>query len=170
MHLTEALMAAFEATGDNAYLEMAESIAALVIGKLASGERLARAEHFDENWELDRDYANGDVFRPYGTTPGHSLEWTRLLLQLWELGGRRLALAARRRQGALRTRHRGRLERGAGRLLLHPRLVGQAAHAQPALVAGGGGHRRGGLPERHRRRARNTRTGTGASGTSSPVS
>ena len=42
------------------------------------------------SWELDRDYSNGDVFRPYGTTPGHSLEWTRLLLQLWELGGRRL--------------------------------------------------------------------------------
>ena len=30
------------------------------------------------------------MFRPFGTTPGHSLEWSRLLLQLWELGGRKL--------------------------------------------------------------------------------
>ena len=84
-------MAAFEATGDKAYLEMAESIASLVIEKLAAASDWRVAEHFDQNWKLDRDYSNGDVFRPYGTTPGHSLEWTRLLLQLWELGGRRLA-------------------------------------------------------------------------------
>ena len=76
----------------------------------ANGWRVA--EHFDENWQLDRDYSNGDVFRPYGTTPGHSLEWTRLLLQLWELGGRRLAwlpdaakalFAKRRRTDGTRT-------------------------------------------------------------------
>jgi mannose/cellobiose epimerase-like protein (N-acyl-D-glucosamine 2-epimerase family) len=90
MHLTEALMAAFEATGDGSYLEMGESIAALIIGKLARESGWHVAEHFDENWKLDRDYSNGDIFRPYGTTPGHSLEWTRLSLQLWELGGRRL--------------------------------------------------------------------------------
>jgi sulfoquinovose isomerase len=90
MHLTEALMAAFEATGDKIYLEMAESIATLIIQKRAAENGWRVAEHFNAKWELDRDYANGDVFRPYGTTPGHSLEWTRLLLQLWELGGRRL--------------------------------------------------------------------------------
>lgn len=39
---------------------------------------------------MDRDYPGGDVFRPFGITPGHALEWTRLILQLWELGGRRL--------------------------------------------------------------------------------
>ncbi len=90
MHLTEALMAAFEATGGNTYLAMAESIATLLIKKLAGASGWCVPEHFDESWQLDRDYANGDVFRPYGTTPGHSLEWTRLCLQLWELGGRRL--------------------------------------------------------------------------------
>jgi sulfoquinovose isomerase len=89
MHLTEACMAAFEATGEGLYLDMAESIATLLIGKLtpAAGGRVP--EHFNENWELDPDYAGGDVFRPFGTTPGHWLEWTRLCLQLWELGGRR---------------------------------------------------------------------------------
>ena len=30
------------------------------------------------------------MFRPAGTTPGHALEWSRLLLQLWCLGDRRL--------------------------------------------------------------------------------
>jgi mannose/cellobiose epimerase-like protein (N-acyl-D-glucosamine 2-epimerase family) len=90
MHLSEACMAAFEATGDNAYLEMAESIATLLIRKLTAANSWRLPEHFNENWEIDRDYAGGDVFRPYGTTPGHWLEWTRLLLQLWELGGRRL--------------------------------------------------------------------------------
>ncbi len=90
MHLTEACMAAFEATGDKSWLDKAESIATLIIGRHAAvlGGRVP--EHFTEHWHLDRDYAGGDVFRPYGMTPGHWLEWTRLLLQLWELGGRRL--------------------------------------------------------------------------------
>lgn len=90
MHLTEALMAAFEATGDSSYLEMAESIASLIIGRHARENGWRVAEHFNDRWELDANYSGGDVFRPAGTTPGHSLEWTRLLLQLWELGGRRL--------------------------------------------------------------------------------
>ena len=29
------------------------------------------------------------MFRPPGTTPGHWLEWSRLILQLWVLGGKR---------------------------------------------------------------------------------
>jgi len=90
MHLTEALMAAFEATGDNSFLEMAESIASLIIGRHARAHSWRVAEHFDDSWTVDRDYSGGDIFRPAGTTPGHSLEWTRLSLQLWELGGRRL--------------------------------------------------------------------------------
>jgi mannose/cellobiose epimerase-like protein (N-acyl-D-glucosamine 2-epimerase family) len=90
MHLTEALMAAFEATGDRTYLKMAESIATLIVRERAAKNDWRLPEHFDESWTVDRDYSGGDVFRPYGMTPGHSLEWTRLLLQLWELGGRRL--------------------------------------------------------------------------------
>ncbi|SON57240.1 putative sugar isomerase YihS [Hartmannibacter diazotrophicus] len=89
MHLTEALMAAFEATGEPLYLARAERIAALVIAKNAAGNRYRLPEHFDSEWRLVRDYRNGDMFRPFGTTPGHSLEWARLLLQLWVLGDRR---------------------------------------------------------------------------------
>jgi mannose/cellobiose epimerase-like protein (N-acyl-D-glucosamine 2-epimerase family) len=90
MHLTEALMAAYEATGEGRYLTMAERIADLIIRRNAAANRWHVAEHFTTEWLLDRDYAQSPMFRPAGTTPGHSLEWTRLLLQLWALGGRRL--------------------------------------------------------------------------------
>ena len=90
MHLTEALMAAFEATGDREYLKKAESIAKLIIGRHATELGYRVAEHFDSNWNVDKGYKGSDMFRPAGTTPGHWLEWSRLLLQLWECGGRTL--------------------------------------------------------------------------------
>jgi len=90
MHLTEALMAAFEATGKTMYLDKAERIAKLVIGKHAASLGYRVAEHFDADWNLDKDYRGADMFRPAGTTPGHWLEWSRLLLQLWVLGHKRL--------------------------------------------------------------------------------
>jgi mannose/cellobiose epimerase-like protein (N-acyl-D-glucosamine 2-epimerase family) len=90
MHLAEALMAAFEATNDSTYLRMAERIAELIIRRHAAENGWRLPEHFTEGWEIDRDYSGSPVFRPYGTTPGHSLEWARLLLQLWEQGGRKL--------------------------------------------------------------------------------
>lgn len=88
MHLTEALMAAFEATGSADYLRMAERIASLIIGRHAAGLQYRVAEHFDVAWNVDPGFRGSDIFRPTGTTPGHWLEWSRLLLQLWELGGR----------------------------------------------------------------------------------
>ncbi len=89
MHLTEALMAAFEATGDARYLGMAESIADLLIRRITAANDWRLPEHFSENWVHDRDYAGSEMFRPAGTTPGHWLEWSRLLVQLWIAGGRR---------------------------------------------------------------------------------
>jgi sulfoquinovose isomerase len=91
MHLTEALMAAFEATGDAEYLCKAESIASLIINRHAREQGWRVAEHFDEQWNIDLSYKGSDIFRPAGTTPGHAMEWARLLLQMWELGGRKLA-------------------------------------------------------------------------------
>jgi sulfoquinovose isomerase len=88
MHLTEALMAAFEATDDRNYLSMAKSIAGLIIDKHARAQGWRVAEHFDSNWQVDLAYAGNPMFRPKGTTPGHALEWSRLLVLLWELGGR----------------------------------------------------------------------------------
>ena len=91
MHLTEALMAAFEATGERAYLDKAERIADLILRQNAAAADWRVPEHFHADWSVDRDYRGSDVFRPYGYTPGHALEWTRLALQLWALGGRKLA-------------------------------------------------------------------------------
>ena len=88
MHLTEALMAAFEATGDRDFLSRAESIARLIIDRHARALGWRVAEHFDSGWQIDRAYRGDPMFRPQGTTPGHALEWSRLLVQLWELGGR----------------------------------------------------------------------------------
>lgn len=88
MHLTEALMAAFEATGDDDYLGMAERIATLIVDRHAREQGWRVAEHFHADWSVDRDYEGDPMFRPAGTTPGHALEWSRLLIQLWELGGR----------------------------------------------------------------------------------
>jgi len=89
MHLTEALMAAFEATGERTYLDKAESIADLVIRRSAGSIGWRVAEHFDRDWTLDKHYRGNEMFRPSGTTPGHWLEWARLVLQLWSLGGKR---------------------------------------------------------------------------------
>ncbi|WP_424927104.1 AGE family epimerase/isomerase [Amaricoccus tamworthensis] len=89
MHLTEALMAAYEATGDGEYLNRAGRIADLIINRNARAVDWRVAEHFDANWNVDLHYAGDPVFRPSGTTPGHALEWSRLLIQLWELEGRK---------------------------------------------------------------------------------
>lgn len=89
MHLTESTMAAFEATNDATYLDMAQSIATVIIDRHARQQDWRVAEHFDSDWQVDRAYAGDPMFRPQGTTPGHALEWSRLLVQLWELGGRK---------------------------------------------------------------------------------
>jgi len=91
MHLTEALMAAFEATGDQNYLDKAESIADLLIRRRSAENGFRVPEHFDAEWVLDKSYTGNEMFRPSGTTPGHWLEWARLILQLYALGGKKHA-------------------------------------------------------------------------------
>jgi mannose/cellobiose epimerase-like protein (N-acyl-D-glucosamine 2-epimerase family) len=91
MHLTEALMAAYEATSDTTYLGMAERIADLIIRRLTAHNGWQLPEHFNATWQIDRDYSGDPMFRPYGTTPGHWLEWSRLLVQLWQLQNRKPA-------------------------------------------------------------------------------
>ena len=91
MHLTEALMAAFEATGERGFLDKAESVADRILRQNAAAAEWRVPEHYTVDWTVDRNYRGSDMFRPFGFTPGHSLEWARLALQLWALGGRRLA-------------------------------------------------------------------------------
>lgn len=92
MHLAEAYLAAYEATGIETYIERATRIATF-IAKPAIGPAEAAPwrlpEHYDENWEpvpgynIDRPK---DPFRPYGSLVGHWLEWARLCMQLRGLG------------------------------------------------------------------------------------
>lgn len=85
MHFVEALMAAADATGDRAYLDRAERIAAKLISELTAANEWRLAEHYNERWEIDRDFGRDDpenLFWPYGSIVGHWLEWARLLLQL----------------------------------------------------------------------------------------
>ncbi|MBJ7578071.1 AGE family epimerase/isomerase [Devosia sp. MC532] len=91
MHLTEALMAAFEATGDAEYLNKAQRIAELIIRKNATALDHRVAEHFHSDWSLDKEFKGSEMFRPSGTTPGHALEWSRLLYQLYTIGEKKHA-------------------------------------------------------------------------------
>lgn len=98
MHFTEALMAAAEVTGDTRYVDRATRITTLLIREKTATNQWRLPEHYHEDWSIDFDY-DRDVFRPYGSTPGHWLEWSRLLVQLWELTDRReewMLSAARR--------------------------------------------------------------------------
>ena len=152
MHLTEALMAAFEATGDASFLAKAESVADLILRRSASAFDWRVPEHYRADWTVDRDYKGSDMFRPYGVTPGHSLEWTRLALQLWALGGRRLAWLPDAARGLFARATRRRVGQDAGRRLLHARMERRAARSGPAVVAGVRGNRRGDVPRGARRR------------------
>ncbi|WP_233192651.1 AGE family epimerase/isomerase [Acidimangrovimonas sediminis] len=88
MHGVEAHLSAYEATGDRVFLDRAGRILGFFTGRMAPahGDRLP--EHYTENWEVDRAYSGDPMFRPAGTTPGHSFELGRLLIQHWDLSGR----------------------------------------------------------------------------------
>lgn len=97
MHLTEALMAAFEVTGDEQHRRRAERIATKLIDQHARAWRWRVPEHFDGAWQVLKDYNADkptDPFRPYGALVGHWLEWARLLLMLDALDGSRVPWAA----------------------------------------------------------------------------
>jgi sulfoquinovose isomerase len=83
MHLVEAFLATGDATGDAAWYARALRIAERLIRTFARGHGWRVVEHFDENWTPLPDYNRDDPrhrFRPFGVTPGHGVEWSRLLL------------------------------------------------------------------------------------------
>ncbi|MFF2296827.1 AGE family epimerase/isomerase [Arthrobacter sp. NPDC058127] len=96
MHLTEAYIAAFEATGDSKFQRRAERISTLIIVRNGETSKWRIPEHFDDNWVADPAYnidGRADPFRPYGSLVGHWFEWARLLLQLNALPGSKLKWA-----------------------------------------------------------------------------
>lgn len=85
MHLVEALASAFEATGEEIFLRRAVSVCERIIREFTRRNDWRLAEHYTERWEIDRDYSRDDpenMYRPYGSLPGHAVEWARLLLQV----------------------------------------------------------------------------------------
>ncbi len=85
MHSCEALLAAYQATGQQRYLERAELLAQRFAVELAAVTDGLIWEHYDTNWQLDMQYnidKPDDLFKPWGFQPGHQVEWTKLLLTL----------------------------------------------------------------------------------------
>jgi len=85
MHMTEASLAAFDVTRDGKWLHRAEHIVDRIVGEYARSMDWRIPEHFDDSWSFELDYNKDEPnhpFRPYGSTPGHGFEWSRLILQL----------------------------------------------------------------------------------------
>ncbi len=85
MHVVECFLAAADVTGDGVWRDRALRIAEHLIDGAARDNSWRLPEHFDESWQVVRDYNSdrrGDPFRPYGSTIGHWLEWSRLLVHL----------------------------------------------------------------------------------------
>jgi mannose/cellobiose epimerase-like protein (N-acyl-D-glucosamine 2-epimerase family) len=86
MHTTEAFLAVADATGDNTYRERAGRIIDHVIA-WAKHNDWRIPEHFTSDWTTDLEFnadKKDDQFKPYGATPGHGIEWARLITQ-WAL-------------------------------------------------------------------------------------
>lgn len=85
MHMCEAMLAAFEASGERRYLDRAITLADHMTRRQATKAGGLVWEHYDEQWEIDWDYHRDNpknLFRPWGFQPGHQTEWAKLLLIL----------------------------------------------------------------------------------------
>lgn len=83
MHSVEAFLAAADVTGDDKYRERAGRIIRRVIG-WAENNHWRIPEHFTKDWTPQTEFNKekpDDRFKPYGATPGHGLEWGRLITQ-----------------------------------------------------------------------------------------
>ena len=86
MHTVEAFLAAGDVIGDKKYHIRAGRIIDHVIG-WAEDNNWRIPEHFTKGWVADLDCNRDrpdDPFKPYGATPGHGIEWARLITQ-WAL-------------------------------------------------------------------------------------
>ncbi len=86
MHMTEAMIAAWEATKDDRYLDRAMLLANNMTQRQAAltPQKLIW-EHYHEDWSIDWEYNLDNpkhLFRPWGFQPGHQTEWAKLLMIL----------------------------------------------------------------------------------------
>ncbi len=85
MHMCEAMLAAFEASGERRYQERALHLADTMTRRQAAKAGGLVWEHYDTGWNIDWTYHLDDpkhLFRPWGFQPGHQTEWAKLLLIL----------------------------------------------------------------------------------------
>lgn len=85
MHTVEAVLALGDVLGEARWHRIALGIAEHLVHQVAVARGHRLPEHFDASWTPLPEYnadRPADPFRPYGVTPGHLLEWARLLLQL----------------------------------------------------------------------------------------
>lgn len=85
MHMCEAMLAAYEATGEARYLDRAHTLAFNMTQRQAAKAGGLVWEHYDAHWDIDWQYNQGDprhLFRPWGFQPGHQVEWAKLLMIL----------------------------------------------------------------------------------------
>ena len=83
MHSVEAFLAVADVTGDEKYRVRAGRIIDHVIG-WAKENNWRIPEHFTSDWVADLECNKdkpADQFKPYGATPGHGIEWARLITQ-----------------------------------------------------------------------------------------
>jgi len=85
MHMCEAMLAAFEASGEQRYLDRALQLADGMTRRQSAKADGLVWEHYDSHWNIDWDYNLDNpkhLFRPWGFQPGHQTEWAKLLLIL----------------------------------------------------------------------------------------
>ena len=85
MHSCEAILWAYEATGERFMLERAGQLADNITRRQADKADGLIWEHYNPLWEVDWEYNLDDpkhLFRPWGFQPGHQTEWAKLLLIL----------------------------------------------------------------------------------------
>ena len=95
MHSCEAMLTAYEATGNPRYLDRAEKLAHNITQRQSALAGGFMWEHYHQDWSVDWAYNLNDktnIFRPWGYQPGHLTEWAKLLLilerhrpQAWQL-------------------------------------------------------------------------------------
>lgn len=86
MHTVEAFLAVADVLSDEKYRQRAGGIIEHVI-KWFSENSFRIPEHFTKDWKEDLECNKeqpADQFKPYGATPGHGIEWARLISQ-WAL-------------------------------------------------------------------------------------
>lgn len=85
MHMCEAMIAAYQASGEARYLDRALLLADHMTRRQAAKADGLVWEHYDTDWNVDWEYNKDDpkhLFRPWGFQPGHQTEWAKLLLIL----------------------------------------------------------------------------------------